>query len=72
MMAREKLWHLAVVPIYRPIFEILRLYLLYSCAYRVIKGAEFSWDKLERRNTVLAAETAPTHERKEQNEVPED
>ena len=55
-IARERLWHLLVVPIYRPIYEAMRVYLLYACAYRVTKGAEFSWDKLERRNTVVAAE----------------
>ena len=38
ILAREKLWHLLVIPIYRPIFEVLRLYLLYSCAYRVDQG----------------------------------
>ena len=45
-----------MVPIYRPIYELMRVYLLYACAYRVIKGAEFAWDKLERRNSVVAAE----------------
>jgi cellulose synthase/poly-beta-1,6-N-acetylglucosamine synthase-like glycosyltransferase len=58
LIAREKLAHLAVVPFYRLIYEPLRAYLLYACAYRVVKGAEFSWDKLERRNTVVAFEKA--------------
>jgi cellulose synthase/poly-beta-1,6-N-acetylglucosamine synthase-like glycosyltransferase/peptidoglycan/xylan/chitin deacetylase (PgdA/CDA1 family) len=51
-MARERPWHLLVVPIYRLIYEPLRAYLLYASAYRVIKGTIVQWDKLERRNSV--------------------
>jgi cellulose synthase/poly-beta-1,6-N-acetylglucosamine synthase-like glycosyltransferase/peptidoglycan/xylan/chitin deacetylase (PgdA/CDA1 family) len=52
LMARERLWHLLVVPIYRLIYEPLRAYLLYASAYRAIKGTIVQWDKLERTNTV--------------------
>jgi biofilm PGA synthesis N-glycosyltransferase PgaC len=52
VMARERAWHLLVVPIYRLIYEPLRAYLLYASAYRAIKGTIVQWDKLERRNTV--------------------
>jgi biofilm PGA synthesis N-glycosyltransferase PgaC len=51
-MARERPWHLLVVPIYRVIYEPLRAYLLYASAYRAIKGTIVQWDKLERTNTV--------------------
>jgi cellulose synthase/poly-beta-1,6-N-acetylglucosamine synthase-like glycosyltransferase/peptidoglycan/xylan/chitin deacetylase (PgdA/CDA1 family) len=51
-IARERVWHLLVVPIYRVIYEPLRAYLLYAAAYRVIKGTIVQWDKLERRNSV--------------------
>lgn len=53
-MARERPWHLLVVPIYRIIYEPLRAYLLYASAYRALKGTIVAWDKLERRNTVSA------------------
>lgn len=53
-MARERAWHLLVVPVYRIIYEPLRAYLLYASAYRAIKGTIVAWDKLERRNTVSA------------------
>jgi biofilm PGA synthesis N-glycosyltransferase PgaC len=52
MIARERAWHLLVVPIYRLIYEPLRAYLLYASTYRVIKGTIVQWDKLERRNSV--------------------
>ena len=64
LIAREKVWHLLMVPIYRPVYEVMRIYVLYMSTYRIIKGAEFSWDKLERRNSVVAAEE------KDQNEEP--
>ncbi len=61
-ISRDKWRHLLVVPIHRPIYELLRLYLVYACAYRVIKGAVFKWDKLERLNSVT--------ERSENAQVP--
>jgi biofilm PGA synthesis N-glycosyltransferase PgaC len=51
-MARERAWHLLVVPIYRLIYEPLRAYLLYASTYRALKGTLVQWDKLERRNSV--------------------
>jgi biofilm PGA synthesis N-glycosyltransferase PgaC len=54
-IARERWWHLLVVPIYRLIYEPLRAYLLVASAYRVIRGTAVQWDKLERRNSVRAA-----------------
>jgi biofilm PGA synthesis N-glycosyltransferase PgaC len=51
-IARERYWHLLVVPIYRVIYEPLRAYLLCVSAYRVIKGTIVHWEKLERRNSV--------------------
>ena len=59
-IARESYWHLLVLPLYRPMYELMRVYLLYACAYRVAKGAEFAWDKLERRNSVVRKDA---HER---------
>ncbi|KUI29134.1 polysaccharide deacetylase [Mycobacterium sp. IS-1742] len=53
-MARERAWHLLVVPVYRIIYEPLRAYLLYASAYRALKGTIVAWDKLERRNSVSA------------------
>ncbi len=58
-IAREKLWHLLVVPVYRLIYEPLRFYLLYASTYRALKGTIVAWDKLERRNSVVAAEASP-------------
>lgn len=58
-IARERYWHLFVVPIYRVIYEPLRAYLLYASAYRVLKGTIVQWDKLERRNSVRRLSTAP-------------
>jgi biofilm PGA synthesis N-glycosyltransferase PgaC len=57
-MARERYWHLLIVPIYRLIYEPLRAYLLYASVYRAIKGTVVAWDKLERRNSVAAKEVA--------------
>ena len=51
-MAREKLWHLLVVPVYRLIYEPLRTYLLYSTALAVLRGRLVGWNKLTRTNTV--------------------
>lgn len=51
-LAREKLWHLLVVPVYRLIYEPLRTYLLYSTALAVLRGRLVGWNKLTRTNTV--------------------
>jgi len=58
-LVREKAWHLAIVPIYRPIYEVLRTYLLYATLFRMIKGRDFGWDKLQRTNSVNLAPTLP-------------
>ena len=57
-IARERAWHLLIVPVYRLIYEPLRAYLLYASVYRAIKGTVVAWDKLERRNSVVAKEVA--------------
>jgi biofilm PGA synthesis N-glycosyltransferase PgaC len=62
-IARERWWHLLVVPIYRLIYEPLRAYLLVASAYRAIKGTAVQWDKLERRNSVHAVAEAPVIDR---------
>ena len=54
-IARERPWHLLIVPVYRLIYEPLRAYLLYASAYRAVKGTVVKWDKLERRNSVAVA-----------------
>ena len=53
-IARESVWHLLVVLYYRVVYEPLRAYLLYASAWRAIKGTVVAWDKLERRNSVVA------------------
>ena len=30
LIARERWWHMLVVPLYRPIYEVMRIYLLYA------------------------------------------
>jgi len=57
-VARERPWHLLVVPVYRLIYEPLRAYLLYASVYRVVRGTVVRWDKLERRNSVRVAADA--------------
>ena len=44
-----------VVPVYRPIYEPLRAYLMLAAALRILEGTAVQWDKLERTNTVRAA-----------------
>ncbi|GAA1631645.1 bifunctional polysaccharide deacetylase/glycosyltransferase family 2 protein [Georgenia ruanii] len=51
-LVREKTWHLAIVPIYRLIYEPLRFYLLYASLVRALKGRVMGWYKPERMNTV--------------------
>ena len=55
IIARERPWHLFVVPIYRLIYEPLRAYLLYASTYQALRGTIVAWDKLERRNSVAIA-----------------
>ena len=55
IIARERPWHLFVVPVYRLIYEPLRAYLLYASTYQALRGTIVAWDKLERRNSVAIA-----------------
>lgn len=50
--ARERAWHLLIVPVYRLIYEPLRAYLLYASLMRILRGKAFMWNKLERLNSV--------------------
>jgi biofilm PGA synthesis N-glycosyltransferase PgaC len=52
IIAREKMWHLLVVPIYRPIYEPLRAYLLYATLFRAARGRLVGWYRPARTNTV--------------------
>lgn len=54
-IAREKAWHLLVVPFYRLIYEPLRAYLLYATALRATKGQLVKWYRPNRTNSVVAA-----------------
>ena len=67
-IARERAWHLLIVPVYRLIYEPLRAYLLYASVYRAIKGTVVAWDKLERRNSVVAA-AIPLERRRREEET---
>jgi poly-beta-1,6 N-acetyl-D-glucosamine synthase len=40
--------HLLMVPVYRMVFEPLRAYLLYTCAYMAVRGVQAGWNKLAR------------------------
>jgi biofilm PGA synthesis N-glycosyltransferase PgaC len=44
-----------VVPVYRPIYEPLRAYLMLAAVLRILEGTAVQWDKLERSKTVRAA-----------------
>ena len=52
-VARERAWHLLVVPIYRLIYEPLRAYLLYASLIRILRGTAAKWNKLERLNSAV-------------------
>ena len=47
-MLREDRGHLAVVPVYRLVYEPLRSYLLYRTTYLALRGLPMGWDKLRR------------------------
>jgi cellulose synthase/poly-beta-1,6-N-acetylglucosamine synthase-like glycosyltransferase/peptidoglycan/xylan/chitin deacetylase (PgdA/CDA1 family) len=51
-MVRERVWHLLVVPIYRLIYEPLRIYVLYRSLLMVAKGKAMGWYRPKRTNTV--------------------
>jgi cellulose synthase/poly-beta-1,6-N-acetylglucosamine synthase-like glycosyltransferase/peptidoglycan/xylan/chitin deacetylase (PgdA/CDA1 family) len=56
LMARERLWHLLIVPIYRLIYEPLRTYLLYASAIAILRGRPVGWSKVPRANSVRLPE----------------
>lgn len=53
IVARERAWHLLIVPVYRLIYEPLRAYLLYASLIRILKGKAMGWNKLERLNSAV-------------------
>jgi cellulose synthase/poly-beta-1,6-N-acetylglucosamine synthase-like glycosyltransferase/peptidoglycan/xylan/chitin deacetylase (PgdA/CDA1 family) len=53
-MVRERLWHLLLVPVYRVIYEPLRVYVLYRSLLMVAKGKAVGWFRVPRTNTVEA------------------
>lgn len=52
VFARERSWHLLIVPVYRLIYEPLRAYLLYASFMRILRGSAVGWNKVERLNSV--------------------
>jgi len=54
-MVRERLWHLLLVPVYRLIYEPLRVYVLYRALLMVAKGRAVGWFRVPRTNTVKGA-----------------
>jgi cellulose synthase/poly-beta-1,6-N-acetylglucosamine synthase-like glycosyltransferase/peptidoglycan/xylan/chitin deacetylase (PgdA/CDA1 family) len=52
LLARERLSLLFVVPLYRLIYDPMRIYILYSSLYMVLKGGRVGWNKLMRTGTV--------------------
>jgi cellulose synthase/poly-beta-1,6-N-acetylglucosamine synthase-like glycosyltransferase/peptidoglycan/xylan/chitin deacetylase (PgdA/CDA1 family) len=53
IMTKERLSHLLVVPLYRFIYEPLRMYLLYATMLKVLKGRATTWYSPKRTNTVV-------------------
>ena len=54
-MVRERLWHLLLIPVYRLIYEPLRVYVLYRSLLMVAKGKAVGWFRVPRTNTVKGA-----------------
>ncbi len=52
-MAKERAWHLLVVPIYRLIYEPLRTYLLYASFLKILRGKAVGWYRPVRTNSVV-------------------
>ncbi len=48
ILMRERWAHLLMVPIYRVVYEPLRVYLLYTSSYLAIRGVKLGWNKLQR------------------------
>jgi poly-beta-1,6 N-acetyl-D-glucosamine synthase len=53
LMVRESLLHLLMVPIYRLIYEPLRVYVVFGSAVQALRGSAVGWYKPERTNSVL-------------------
>ena len=53
LMVRESLLHLLMVPIYRLIYEPLRMYVVFGSAVQALRGSAVGWYKPERTNSVL-------------------
>jgi cellulose synthase/poly-beta-1,6-N-acetylglucosamine synthase-like glycosyltransferase/peptidoglycan/xylan/chitin deacetylase (PgdA/CDA1 family) len=56
-LMRESWRVLAVVPIYRVVYEPLRAYLLYTSVYLAVRGVRLGWNKLQRTGAMDAAVT---------------
>ncbi len=64
-LLREDWRVLAILPIYRLIYEPLRAYLLYSCAAAALKGRRMGWNKVHRTGSVEGHEAHPRPRRSE-------
>jgi biofilm PGA synthesis N-glycosyltransferase PgaC len=51
-LAREHPAHLLIAPLYRFIFEPLRVYVVYRSVLTMLRGAKSGWNKVERLGTV--------------------
>jgi biofilm PGA synthesis N-glycosyltransferase PgaC len=52
LLQHERKVHLAMVPLYRFIYEPLRIYLLYSSFGTALRGVRLGWNKVERTGHV--------------------
>jgi peptidoglycan-N-acetylglucosamine deacetylase len=48
ILQRERKVHLLMVPLYRFIYEPLRVYLLYTSLGAALRGVRLGWNKLDR------------------------
>jgi cellulose synthase/poly-beta-1,6-N-acetylglucosamine synthase-like glycosyltransferase len=62
-LMKEKWHHLAMVPVYRVLFEPLRAYLLYTSVYMAIRGVRAGWNKIARTGS-MDVSLAATYEAK--------
>lgn len=56
-LSRESPRHLLILPVYRPIAEPLRAYLLYKSVITALRGTRSRWHKVARNGTVRIRET---------------
>ncbi|HET9653969.1 MAG TPA: glycosyltransferase [Kineosporiaceae bacterium] len=54
-LMREPVDHLLLVPLYRLVYEPLRIYLMYTSVYLALRGVRLGWNKLRRTGRVDAA-----------------